>query len=157
MRIVVVSDTHGKEYLIRSILEAQREASALIFLGDGIRGAENVMAEFPNVKFFAVRGNCDPALSGGEFDIIKLFGKQFFITHGHTLGVKASCQHLIATAKNLGVDAALYGHTHIPAAQYLDGLYLINPGSAALGRENGNSYAVIDIENGAIFPNIIKI
>lgn len=156
MRIIVVSDTHGREYRLRDILEAQPEASALICLGDGVEKVEDIMRRYPEVKLFAVRGNCDFTSDKRDFDIIKLGGKELLIAHGHTYGVKYGLESFIANAKNLGVDMALYGHTHIAHKEYLDGLHILNPGSVGKG-DPRCSYATIDIVNGQIFSNIIKI
>ncbi len=156
MRIIVISDTHGREYRVRDIIESQPEASALICLGDGVEKVHDIMLEYPEVKFFAVRGNCDLTSSKRDFDIIKLGGKEILIAHGHTYGVKFGLESFISTAKNLGVDMALYGHTHIADKTYLDGLYIINPGSVGKG-DPKKSYATIDIVEGQIFPNIINI
>ncbi len=155
MRIIVVSDTHGREYRIRDILESQPEAAALICLGDGVENVEDIMLEYPNIKFYGVRGNCDLTSIKQDFDIIKIGGKQLLITHGHTYGVKFGLESFIAAARNLGVDMALYGHTHLPDTTFWEGLYIINPGS--VGRGSPCSYATIDIEKGGIFPNIIKV
>ncbi len=156
MRIIVISDTHGREYKLRDIIADQPEAGALICLGDGVKKVEEIMEEYPHIKFFAVRGNCDSASLHRDFDIIEMSGKELLITHGHTYGVKFGLEKFIRSAKNLGVDIALYGHTHVADNTYLHGLYILNPGSVASGNPF-NSYATIDIVNGQIFQNIIRI
>ena len=156
MRIIVVSDTHGREYRLRDIIAAQPTAEALIFLGDGAREVEEIMAEHQNIKFFAVAGNCDFGSLLPLFDIIKIGGKQIYLCHGHSHAVKSGLEEFTKHAQNLGVDIALYGHTHQADLTYIDGLHIINPGSVGRGVTK-NSYATIDIVNGQIFPNIIKI
>ena len=156
MRIVVVSDTHGREYRLRDILADQPEAEALICLGDGVKGVEELMEEYTNVKFYAVRGNCDTAPHLRDYDVLKIGGKQLLIAHGHTYGVKFGLEKFLNTACVLGVDIALYGHTHIPHNEYLDGLYILNPGSVGKG-DPWCSYATIDVVKGQIFQNIVKI
>jgi len=42
MRILVVSDVHGRDNLFREAIESQPAARTVIFLGDGIRGAEDM-------------------------------------------------------------------------------------------------------------------
>jgi len=156
MRIIVISDTHGREYKIRDILADQPEADALICLGDGVKGVENMMEDYPRIKLYAVAGNCDTAPHLRDYDIIKIAGKQLLITHGHTYGVKFGIEKLLNTAGVLGVDMVLYGHTHIPHNEYLDGLYILNPGSVGKGNPSC-SYATVDIVKGQIFANIVKI
>ena len=156
MRIIVISDTHGRENRLRNILADQPEAEALICLGDGVKRVEEVMEEYPHIRLFAVRGNCDASAFHRDFDILELSGKQLLIAHGHTYGEKFGMEKFLSSARNLGVDMALYGHTHVADNTYLDGLYILNPGSVALG-DPYNSYATIDIVKGQIFPNIIRL
>ena len=156
MRIIVISDTHGREYRLRDIIADQPDAEALICLGDGVNDVEEVMEDYPNLKFFAVRGNQDPTSNRQDYDIVKLGGKQLLITHGHTYGVKFGLEKLLNTACVLGVDMVLYGHTHEAHVEYLDGLHILNPGSVGKGNSRC-SYATIDIVNGQIFSNVIKI
>ena len=156
MRIIVISDTHGREYKLRDILADQPEAEVLICLGDGVKGVESLMEEYPHIKFYAICGNCDVAPHLKEYDILKIAGKQLLIAHGHTYGVKFGLEKFLNTACVLGVDMALYGHTHVPHNEYLDGLHILNPGSVGKG-DPKCSYVTIDIVKGQIFQNIVKI
>ena len=153
MRIIVISDTHGREYKLRDILADQPEAEVLICLGDGVKGVESLMEEYPHIKFYAVCGNCDVAPLK-EYDILKIAGKQLLIAHGHTYGVKFGLEKFLNTACVLGVDMALYGHTHEARVEYRDGIYLVNPG-ASNGAYNGSCYAVIDISKAGIMPSLM--
>ncbi len=128
-----------------------RSSDAIIFLGDGLRDAERLESELPELPFYKVRGNCD-ALSG--FDdpdapterLIELGGKRIFITHGHTLSAKHGIGRLAAEAERCGADMAMFGHTHEPMEEYImrdgnensaekknKGIYLFNPGSIGYG------------------------
>ena len=80
-----------------------------------------------------------------------------FITHGHTLGVKHGLGGLISAARQSECQIALYGHTHFSNIKYEDGLYIVNPGSCARSRDEGNSYAIIDIRDNGILPSIVRI
>jgi putative phosphoesterase len=42
-------------------------------------------------------------------------------------------------------DVFIYGHTHIPKAEKLNGVTIINPGSVSLPKENSlNSYGLLE-------------
>ena len=156
MRVLVFSDSHGSSYNIRKVLDLQ-SPDYLIFLGDGLREIEALQSSYPKIKFLTVKGNCDFDQTVPETDLAVIGGKRILYTHGHNFGVKSSTQRLIEAAKNANIDIVLYGHTHISEKTYLDGLYIINPGSCSRGREGGNSYAAFDIQNGDVLPSIIKL
>ena len=58
MKIAVFSDTHG---LAQGMIDAVREyrPDQVIHLGDGMRDAERLMREFPEIPVCTVPGNCD--------------------------------------------------------------------------------------------------
>lgn len=157
MRILVISDSHGSRRAIENAIEAQPPAEHIFFLGDKLEDIEDFDLYFPERTFHTVSGNCDFFGNASTEGICTLGGKKIFYTHGHTYGVKGSKASLTSYARSRGADIALYGHTHIPDTTYLDGLYLVNPGSIGRGREKGCSYAVIDIIGKDILPIIIRI
>lgn len=155
MRIVVISDSHGRTNAIDKILFSQPRAKHVFFLGDNVRDIEDFEFLYPDKNFYAVAGNCDYNMISPTKGIKELEGVKIFYTHGHTLGVKSTKEHLLKTAKQNGCQIALYGHTHIADTVYEDGVYLVNPGSVSCPRSGSPSYAVIDIEKGGIMPIII--
>lgn len=157
MRILVLSDSHGKSYKIREILDKQKNASHLFFLGDGLRDIEYLKDDYPNIKFHLVSGNCDFGFNNPYSSIEKIGDKIIFYTHGHNQSVKYGLEILKDIGKNVNAQIILYGHTHIAKIQYENGVYIINPGSVSQGREGGNSYCVIDIEENGILPSIVKV
>ncbi len=157
MRIVVISDTHRNTAVIDKILAAQPQARYVFFLGDNERDIEYAELLYPQKKFFTVAGNCDYNSFLPNTGVAELSGVKIFYTHGHTLNVKYTLSNLLTCAKQNGCAVALYGHTHISKTVYEDGVYIVNPGSAARSREGSNSYAVIDITEKGIMPIIIKI
>ncbi len=157
LRIVVISDTHGRTNVIDKILFNQPDARHVFFLGDNVGDIEDFGLLYPEKSFYAVSGNCDYNSFLPTVGIRKLGGIKIFYTHGHTLSVKSTTEHLLKTAKQNGCQIALYGHTHIANTVYEDGVHIVNPGSASRAREGRPSYAVIDIEKGGIMPIIINI
>lgn len=156
MRVLVFSDSHGSNYNLRKVLD-KASADYLIFLGDGLREVRNLIKSYPKIKFLSVKGNCDFDPEALETDIVTIDGVRILFTHGHNFNVRYTTETLINAAKKINADVVLYGHTHIAEKTYLDGLYVINPGSCSRSREGGNSYAALDIERGQILPSIIII
>ena len=159
MRLLVISDTHGAAYNLINILEKTDNIDYLIFLGDGIREVENVLKSYPSIKLLTVAGNCDmdPFNLYKESDLAYIVGKKIFFCHGHKFYVKSGIGAITQYAKNLGADILLFGHTHTPHLKYDDGLYVINPGSLSKSRTGKNSYALIEITESGILPNIVEI
>jgi len=125
----------------------------LIFhLGDVSRDLDLLYMEWPDLKVCSVPGNCDGWTGQPLERIEEVEGVRFLLTHGHAYGVKSGLGGLIAAAKEQKVDAALFGHTHRPYSEKIDGVWFLNPGS--VGSYCCADYAVITVENGIIncFP-----
>jgi hypothetical protein len=120
-------------------------ADLFINLGDGEDDVDSVLALYPMLKIERVAGNCDWGSNLPLMKTIKFAGKKIFFTHGHPFYVKHGYGAIEDRAKLEGADICLFGHTHIPYTNCIDGIYYLNPGSVADG-----SYGIIDIENGSI-------
>ena len=153
MRILVTSDTHGRETRLATLLRLHPEADALIFLGDGTRAAAAVVEEFPHVQYYAVRGNND--LAGMEPDCREEFfsGQRVWMTHGHLHSAKRGLSRVIESARACRADILLFGHTHTALYRYEDGVYILNPGSLGYG---GN-YGVLDITAAGVAVHTAQI
>ncbi len=159
MRIVVISDTHGRREAVREVIERQGAYDALLFLGDGLRDIDEGTA-----GLVAVRGNCDGFFVGTDAPVEQLLtldGVRIFMTHGHAYSVKSGTERLLSHAHALGADIAIFGHTHIPLERYVpagtvlpDGTlteratYLFNPGSLGAPSDGKPSFGVIEIRGG---------
>ena len=154
MRLLVISDTHGRSSVIDRVVRSENTAKEVFFLGDMVSDIEEIMPEYPDRNFHIVRGNCDHFCNYPTFDIIKYENATVFFTHGHTYSVKSGIDGILSAAKGVGANVALYGHTHVAYTGYHDGVYLINSGSLALPRTSAASYAVIDVTKNGILPAI---
>lgn len=157
MRIIVISDTHGRSSLIEKIIEAQPEAKHVFFLGDVVRDIEDLPYIYPTHTFHIVSGNCDYASLLRSDDAVNLGGKRILFTHGHAYSVKSGISRLMLWAKREKADIVLFGHTHVAKTEYAEGVYFVNPGSPSCPREGRPSYAVIDIEENGIMPFIVEV
>lgn len=156
MRILVISDSHGRTSEIEKAIEAQKDAKHIFFLGDCVRDIEDCPFIYEDRTFHIVSGNCDGETMNKTSDSIVLNGRKIFFTHGHFYGVKGGISKLKEKAIREGFDLVLYGHTHTSDIQYADGIHFVNPGSLCSGRGSSTGYAVIDIEKNGIMPIIIK-
>ena len=77
-----------------------------------------------------------------------LDGVKFFCTHGDRYGVKYTLDALLNAAYFAGADIVLFGHTHRALSETMQGLYVVNPGTAGVGAMC--TYACIETRDGAI-------
>lgn len=155
MRILVVSDTHGNSARFLEIVKKHDDIDTVVFLGDGLSDLGYVNAN-ANRTLYYVRGNCDWSSDAPKSRFVELGGKKVFITHGHEYSVKFGLESLIEAANARRADLVLFGHTHAPYNTYMDGLYIVNPGSLCAPQYGSPTYAVIDVSPSGIMPNIIN-
>ena len=114
----------------------------IIHLGDHAADAEALREMFPRIPMISVPGNCDFCLAEPQTTTAELGGVRFFITHGHTLGVKMGTTRLVYAAQEEQAAVALFGHTHCAMHEIVGDVHLLNPGACGGGRP---SYGVIEI------------
>ena len=153
MRVLVVSDVHGDFRGLCEAIEAQPTAKAVIFLGDGLRQAEDAADRYPDRDFYMVPGNCDFGADGIPIRQETFGGKRFYFTHGHRHDVKYTLYRLEMAAREAEADIALFGHTHQAYEEYVDGLYLFNPGSLRYDR----TYGYVDIVGGSLITAVVEL
>lgn len=179
MKIFFISDIHGSLFFLEKALERYEEegASYIVLLGDALyhgprnplpkdynpQAVANLLNEYKD-KIIAVRGNCDsevdqmlieyPMMS--DYSIILCDNRRLFLTHGHIY----NDDNMPSLSDN---DVLIHGHTHLPVAEKRNGIYVLNPGSVTLPKENyPNSYAILQDDlfqikdlNGTVIKEII--
>ncbi len=156
MRILIMSDSHGRVSEIEKAIEAHPEAKEVFFLGDCTRDIEDMPFIYPDRNFHIVCGNCDFSSMQPSYAETVLEGKRIFYTHGHLHSVKSGLTRLIEKAKSVNADLVLYGHTHVSKTEYVDGIYFVNPGSLSRAAEGNTGYALVDITRSGIMPLFIR-
>lgn len=151
---VILSDTHGNQDGIQKLSQIFAESDYIIHLGDHCADMRNVQREYPE-KCYICAGNCD---FGGGLDeyVLEAEGHRIFFCHGHRYGVKQGIDELIARAKELDCDIALYGHTHIAFCEQLDGIWVINPGNVTRYSFE-KSYCYLCLHGEKVVPTIVPI
>ena len=151
MRILIVSDTHGKEDRLLTVVKKEKPIDKIVHLGD-LDGLENYIEKITDCVCFAVKGNNDWYSSLPDESIIMVGRHRAFITHGHHYGVNFGTKDLVHHAKILDCDTVMYGHTHFP--EITEGsITILNPGSLTYPRQPGNrpSYIIAETdENGDV-------
>ena len=152
MRVGVFSDSHGDHEALDELLERMGALDAVCFLGDVARDAEHLrerLAAMPNQPvLYAVRGNNDYySTCTLPWDLlIELGGVRIYLTHGHRL---VSLMNLAYKAQECGAQVALFGHTHQALCETVQGVLLLNPGSAGNFCRGGRARAsVLEINRG---------
>lgn len=158
MKILVMSDSHGRRDLVEKCIRSNSQAEVVLHLGDYTGDFSNMRFTFPEKMFINVRGNCDfdrevPLVRVETFEGVKIF-----MVHGHTHDVKYSLNAVMAAARKEGAQICLYGHTHESYNKYHDGLYVMNPGSLAYPRGMSSAgYGIIEICPQGIMTNIVEM
>lgn len=149
MKLLVLSDTHGKGGPVLDLAGRLPDIGACIFLGDGGRDADLLADAAPNLPMYRVKGNCDFSGFDPEEGLAAFGGVLFYYTHGHTLGVKRGLDGLWQRAKAAGANAALFGHTHAPYYEFRNGIHLFNPGSLTQPRGGtGPTFGLVTAQKG---------
>ncbi len=175
MKTIIASDIHGSAYYCRLLLEHARaeKADTLLLLGDTLyHGPRNdlprdyapkevtKMLTALEIPVFGVRGNCDAEIDQtvlgfpimADYSLLITGRHKIFVTHGHLYTPEdhpALCPG----------DAFLFGHIHVPVCEEREGVLILNPGSAAIPKENSphscmcledGVFQWIDLESGDI-------
>ena len=149
MKILVVSDTHRKDDNLKLVLSEECPLDMLIHLGDA-EGSEHFIPDWvnPECRMEMVLGNNDFFSRLDREREIDIAGHKAFITHGHYYGVSMGPEGLVDEAQSRGCDIAMYGHTHRPFLDVIDGVTVLNPGSLSYPRQEGRrpSYMIIHVD-----------
>lgn len=158
MKILIVSDSHGKVSALRTAVKRE-QPDRVFHLGDVNRDAERLAEEFPTLLIDAVVGNCDGWATENVPDqlVVTVGGVKFFLTHGHRYHVKMGIGMVVNEGKNLGADVVCFGHTHQAMHElWTGGIWVVNPGSAG-GVYAPATYAVAEAENGKVSVMLKKL
>ena len=147
MKILVVSDSHGFDTHLMSVIDRVKPIDLFIHCGD--YGSFDEYAEsFTECPVEIVCGNCDYCSPYPGETLVTAGTHKLFVTHGHAYGVKSGLSRLAERATALNADVAIYGHTHMPEKREINGITILNPGSISLPRQAGRlpSFAIIEVD-----------
>ena len=138
MKVLIVSDTHGKDENLEKTVMMETPFDMLVHCGD-VEGREifiEALAECP----------CCIVSDLPREEEIDIDGNKVLVTHGHYYGVSMDISGVAEEAKSRNCDAVFFGHTHKPVIEEIDGVLAVNPGSLSYPRQHGRkpSYAVLE-------------
>lgn len=147
MKVLIVSDTHGREQNLAEALEQTGPIDQLIHLGDVEGGAEHIRELAGDAPAAIIAGNNDFFCDLPNERIFTLGGHRIFMTHGHGYFVHRGTLYLKREARKKGADIVMFGHTHKPYMEEDNELLVLNPGSLSLPRQEGHrpTYIVMEI------------
>jgi len=153
MKALVISDTHCKNIAqVESLLDLLRPFAAdvdmIVHAGDLVVGdVADALAEL--APLHAVRGNMDFTIGDSlpQETIVEANGLKVGITHGEgpPFGL---IERVRERFPGDAVDVIVFGHTHEPFLQTVDGVLMLNPGSPTDRRfTDHNSVAVLTLDD----------
>lgn len=147
MKILIVSDTHGKHANLDRALKESGEIDMMIHLGD-VEGGEYYIDRIVDCEKHIVRGNNDYFTDLPQEEEFYLGDKKVFITHGHFYMVSWDTERIKKAARSRGAEIVMFGHTHCPHLESEDGMLVLNPGSLSYPRQEGRkaSYMIMEID-----------
>lgn len=152
MRVLIVSDTHGKHTGLDRAIEETGDFDMFIHLGD-VEGGEDYINSVIICEKHIVRGNNDFFSDLPREEEFYIGRYKAFITHGHPYYVSLNTEYIREEGETRNADVVMFGHTHKPWLERRDGMVILNPGSIAYPRQEGRkgSYLIMEIdENGEL-------
>ena len=149
MKVLVISDTHGRPDNFRIVSAREEPYDLLIHCGD-LEGDEELIRRISGCPCFMVAGNNDFFSSLPPEQEFQILDKKALLTHGHHYYVYMDTAHLYREAMLRRAELVFFGHTHKPLIQEENGILLINPGSLSYPRQEGRlpSYITMEIRQG---------
>lgn len=145
MKILIVSDTHGRVDRLRKLVELTKPFDCLIHLGD-VEGTEKEIRRMVDCPVRMVSGNNDffsELPRELEFELGKY---RVLATHGHYYYVSLNKDEIRRQARTRDKDIVMFGHTHKPYLDSREGITVLNPGSLSYPRQEGRRASYIWME-----------
>jgi uncharacterized protein len=161
MRIAVISDTHmprGARVLPAECRERLRAADLILHGGDftGQEFLAELLAIGPPVE--GVYGNMDaPELKAAlpKEQVVEAGAARIGMVHipGPRAGREARL-----LARFPGCHAIVYGHTHVPQVELVDGVWILNPGSPTERRSSPERTMLeLVVTSGNLVPTLVSL
>lgn len=142
MKVLIVSDTHGRHAGIEEAIQREFPFQRLIHLGDA-EGYEDYIADLAECPIDIVSGNNDFFSDLPDEKIVFIDDFRALITHGHMYGVSMGYQRIWEEGLERGVDAVMFGHTHRPMLEEDEDLILLNPEACLIRDKKDGSVLIL--------------
>ena len=153
MRILVLSDTHlplRSRSLPDRVLSALESSPDLILHAGDLVGVEviDMLERYGSV--YAVAGNMDPGRMKQQLPRVReidLGPITVGMIHGDGLGDSAAQIEADLVKRFPEVDVVVFGHIHRPRLNFVDGIWVFNPGSSTDPRGGSpSSFGWIEVD-----------
>jgi uncharacterized protein len=154
MRIGVISDTHN--YLDSQIPRLLAGVGHILHAGD--IGLPRILKELEQIApVTAVTGNTDdPGFHYPLTEIVQLAGRKFLVHH--IVYPRSLGDSLESTVQREQPDVVVFGHSHRPFCETVDGRLYFNPGSAGKARFGmERSVAILNCDGDGITPEYFRL
>jgi len=145
MKLGLISDTHGA--VPNAVYDALDGVDHILHAGDV--GPPDVITELESIApVSAVLGNTDFGIDLPETRLIEFGGIKFLIHH--IVDFPEPSRTVRALLMEERPDVVVFGHTHMPCNESVDGVLYLNPGSPATPRGGAPAtVAIVEFENGS--------
>lgn len=147
MRILVISDSHGRNDDVKEIIEQVGDIDMFIHLGDIEKGVDYIQGLL-QCETHMIIGNNDYGIDLPDQDSFYIGDKKVFITHGHRFYLGYGVGNLKQYALDHEYDVVMFGHTHMPFLEIEEDITILNPGSISFPRQDGRekTFMLIDVD-----------
>jgi len=141
-RIIIISDTHNNQFLLRKVLSVEQKYQYLFHLGDNYEDLDSNLDLIKGVKLHKVPGIYHRGYLNGRLTAIKtveIHSWKFLIVHDLKDYIRNSVE----------AEIVCYGHTHQFNLEKQGKKLFLNPGHLKDLQDKGRiaSYAVLEIDN----------
>jgi putative phosphoesterase len=147
-RIGVISDTHG--HLDPQVLAEFAGVQYIVHAGD-IMDPATIEALEALAPVTAVAGNMDAGKLGKlpREVCLELGGIRLAVGHKRKrLEKRLALGKVDCVGAGGAPDLIIFGHDHLPAAEWVDGVLYLNPGSASAPHEEDDDPTIVIVESG---------
>lgn len=144
MKILIVSDTHGKCKNLENALNKVKPIDMLLHLGD-VLGDTDYIEQIAGCRTEIIAGNNDILTALDREKLIQVGKYSILMTHGH----RYQYDTLREVADWNGANILMFGHTHHPLLEMEGAVWLVNPGSISFPRQEGRkpSFLIMEIDD----------
>lgn len=146
-KIMIISDTHQNQVLLRHAFSLEDQITHIFHLGDFYEDLDNNLDLTENKEVVKVPGIFHPGFQDGSIEPVKtlsICGWNFLLIHNF----------LDPRASSKKYNIVFHGHTHQADFRKIDQNYYINPGHLKANSDRGRkaSYLVLEVyQNELIF------
>lgn len=153
MKLGILADTHDQ--LDPRIATVFAGVDRIAHAGDVC--SPDLIVELEQVApVTVVRGNNDAHFRWNESETFEFGGCRFLVEH--IVSPEQPTRSLRERLRRIQPQVVIFGHTHRPYCQRLDGILFLNPGSAGWPRHGlPRSVCLVEVDGGIVEPRFVEL